>query len=45
MNRVFLELGPITIYWYSVLILIAVLIGYQIILRYFYLLLFQQQSS
>ena len=34
MNRVFLELGPITIYWYSVLILSGVVIGYNIIIRY-----------
>lgn len=27
MNRVFLELGPITIYWYSVLIVISIVIG------------------
>ena len=34
MNRVFLELGPITIYWYSVLILSGVILGYNIIIRY-----------
>lgn len=34
MDRVFVSIGPFTIYWYSVLILIAVLIGYQIVLRY-----------
>ena len=28
MNRVFFSVGPITIYWYSVLIIISVLIGY-----------------
>ncbi len=28
MNRVFFSVGPITIYWYSLLIMIAVLIGY-----------------
>lgn len=28
MNRVFLKLGPITIYWYAVLIIISILIGY-----------------
>lgn len=28
MNRVFFSIGPITIYWYSVLIIISVLIGY-----------------
>ena len=27
MNRIFISLGPITIYWYSVLIIISVLIG------------------
>ena len=27
MDRVFLSLGPITIYWYSVLIVISVCIG------------------
>ena len=30
----FVSIGPFTIYWYSVFILIAVLIGYQIVLRY-----------
>lgn len=34
MDRVFLELGPITIYWYSVLILSGVILGYNIIIRY-----------
>ena len=34
MNRVFINLGPITIYWYSVLILVAVLIGYNIVINY-----------
>ncbi|MBQ8681856.1 MAG: prolipoprotein diacylglyceryl transferase [Bacilli bacterium] len=34
MNRVFIQLGPLTIYWYSVLILVAVLIGYNIIVNY-----------
>lgn len=34
MNRVFISLGPITIYWYSVLILTGVLIGYNIIVNY-----------
>ena len=34
MDRVFIELGPIVIYWYSILILSAVLIGYNIIVNY-----------
>ncbi len=34
MNRVFFSLGPITIYWYSFLIFVAVLIGYEIAIRY-----------
>lgn len=34
MDRVFFELGPITIYWYSVLILSGVILGYNIIIRY-----------
>lgn len=34
MNRVFLQLGPITIYWYSILILSGVIIGYNIIMNY-----------
>lgn len=34
MNRVFISIGPITIYWYSLLILIAVFIGYEIIVNY-----------
>lgn len=34
MNRIFLELGPITIYWYSILILSGVILGYNIIIRY-----------
>ena len=34
MNRVFIEIGPITIYWYSLLIFIAVIIGYNIIINY-----------
>ena len=34
MNRVFVTIGPFTIYWYSLLILIAVLVGYQIAIQY-----------
>lgn len=34
MNRVLIQLGPITIYWYSVLILVAVLMGYEVIVKY-----------
>ena len=34
MNRVFIEIGPITIYWYSILIFIAVIVGYNIIINY-----------
>jgi len=33
-NRVFIEVGPITIYWYSFLIIVAVLIGYNIAIDY-----------
>ena len=34
LNRLFISIGPITIYWYSVLILMAVLIGYKIVINY-----------
>ncbi len=34
MNRVLFQIGPVTIYWYSFLILIAVIIGYQIVVSY-----------
>lgn len=34
MDRVFVQLGPLVIYWYSVLILVAVLLGYNIIVGY-----------
>lgn len=34
MNRVFVSIGPITIYWYSLFILIGVLLGYQVIMNY-----------
>lgn len=34
MNRVFVTIGPITIYWYSLLILIGVLLGYNIAISY-----------
>ena len=33
-NRVLITIGPFTIYWYSFLILVAVLIGYHIVLNY-----------
>ena len=34
MSKVLVSIGPITIYWYSVLILTAVLIGYDLALNY-----------
>lgn len=34
MSRVLFQIGPVTIYWYSFLILIAVIIGYQIVVSY-----------
>ena len=34
MNRVLVTIGPITIYWYSFLILVAVLVGYEIAIHY-----------
>ena len=34
MNKVLVSIGPITIYWYSALILAAVLIGYDLALNY-----------
>jgi len=34
MNRVLVTIGPISIYWYSFLIIIAVIIGYNIIVNY-----------
>lgn len=34
MERVFFSIGPITIYWYSIMILLALVIGYSIIIRY-----------
>lgn len=34
MNKVFVSIGPLTIYWYSLLILIAVLIGCDIAIKY-----------
>ena len=34
MNRVLVNIGPVTIYWYSFLILVAVLAGYQIAINY-----------
>ena len=34
MNRVLVSIGPVSIYWYSFLILVAVIIGYQIAINY-----------
>jgi len=34
MNRAFIEIGPITIYWYSIFILTAVIVGYNIIINH-----------
>lgn len=34
MNKIFIQLGPLTIYWYSVFIIVAVLIGYNIVIGY-----------
>lgn len=34
MNRVFISIGPINIYWYSFLIALAVLIGYNMVVNY-----------
>ena len=34
MNKVFISIGPVTIYWYSVIMLSAILIGYEIALYY-----------
>lgn len=34
MNRVFITIGPLTIYWYSILILTGVILGYNIIINY-----------
>ena len=34
MNRVMINIGPVSIYWYSFLILVAVLIGYEIAIHY-----------
>lgn len=33
MSNIFLEVGPITIYWYSVLILVGIILGYYIVKR------------
>ena len=33
MNNVFIQLGPISIYWYSLLILIAIIIGAWLVLK------------
>ena len=34
MDRVFINIGPLTIYWYSILILMGIIIGYNIIINY-----------
>lgn len=34
MSRVLFTIGPFTVYWYSFLILVAVLVGYQIVVGY-----------
>lgn len=34
MNRIFISIGPLTIYWYSICILVGVLLGYHIIVNY-----------
>lgn len=34
MDRVFVSIGPVTIYWYSFLMVMAVIIGYNIIVNY-----------
>ena len=34
MDRVLITIGPITIYWYSFLMIIAVLIGYNLVINY-----------
>jgi len=34
MNRVLLTVGPLTIYWYSFLIVVGVLIGYNLVVNY-----------
>lgn len=34
MERVFIQLGPFTIYWYSMFILVGVLLGYNLIISY-----------
>ena len=34
MNRELLTIGPFTIYWYSFLIVVAVLLGYNIVVNY-----------
>ena len=34
MDRVLVTFGPITIYWYSLFILIAVILGYNIVINY-----------
>lgn len=44
MDRVFVTIGPFTIYWYSLFILIGVLLGYNIILNYCKKINFQTNS-
>ena len=34
MDRVFIQLGPFTIFWYSMFILVGVLLGYNLIISY-----------
>ena len=34
MNRVLITVGPVSIYWYSFLVLVAVLVGYEIAIHY-----------
>lgn len=34
MNRIFVTVGPFTIYWYSIFLLVAVLLGYNIAINY-----------
>ena len=34
MNRILFSVGPVNVYWYSVLILVAVLVGYEIAVSY-----------
>ena len=34
MNRIFFSIGPITIYWYSFFIIVAIFLGYEIVCYY-----------